>query len=131
MKEEQQQLQPIELTSSPKQITFVSKRGEKQARKSSEDTQVSGYARFEKSLGRVSFGSKNFGPKFFLLIFSLNCIIFFFQFTHTPDQFQDILPRPKIFLSSFSLNLKVLRKHFFLPISGILPSPKLKNKMEI
>ena len=47
----------------------------KQARKSSEDTQVTGYARFEKSLGLVSFGSKRFGPKIFLLIFSLNWII--------------------------------------------------------
>ena len=47
----------------------------KQARKSSEDTQVTGFARFEKSLGRVSFGSKKFGPKILLWIFSLNWMI--------------------------------------------------------
>ena len=32
----------------------------KQARKSSEDAQAAGYARFEKSLGQVRFGSKMF-----------------------------------------------------------------------
>ena len=37
-----------------------------QARKSSEDTQVARYARFEKGFSRVSFGSKKFGPKIFL-----------------------------------------------------------------
>ena len=37
----------------------------KQARKSSEDTQVTGYARFEKSLGQVSFEAKKFVPKIF------------------------------------------------------------------
>ena len=36
----------------------------KQARKSSEDTQVAGYAQFEKV--RVSFGSKSLGPIFFI-----------------------------------------------------------------
>ena len=85
-----------------------------QARKSSEDTQVSGYARFEKSLGRVSFGSKKFGPKIFLLIFSLNWIIFLF-------------PRPKIFWLIFSLNWIVLRKHFF---TDLPPPPPLDQFQE-
>ena len=40
----------------------------KQARKSSEDTQVAGYAWFEK----VWVGSEKLGPKIFLSIFSLN-----------------------------------------------------------
>ena len=69
-----------------------------QARKSPEDTQVAAYTRFEK-----------FGPKIFVLIFWLNwiflvflllhfCIIFLTDHHSLPplDQFQEILPKPKI-----------------------------------
>ena len=57
--------------------------------------------------------------------------------THTPDQFQEILPRPKMFSLIFSLNWIVKKKLPTSPptpprpISGILPSPKMKYRMEI
>ena len=40
-----------------------------------QDAQAAGYARFEKSLGRISFGLKMFGPKMFSSIFWLNWTI--------------------------------------------------------
>ena len=50
----------------------------KQARKSSEDTQVSEYARFEKKLGPGKLQVKEVWAQIFLLIFSLNWFILFF-----------------------------------------------------
>ena len=47
-----------------------------QARKSSEDTQIAGYARFEKKNGPGKLWVKKFRPKIFLLIFLLIWMIF-------------------------------------------------------
>ena len=54
-----------------------------------------------KSLGRVSFGSKKFGPKIFLMVFSLNWIILSKNFL--------LLFFPPFFLSWQNGNLKVWR----------------------
>ena len=92
-------------------------------------TRKSGYARFEKSLGRVSFGSKNFEPKIFVSIFEIfwaqNISIEFcaeldnvkkMNFLFFPFFFRrPTLPKkkkfgPKILLLIFSLNWMILRK---------------------